>query len=652
VGARNAGISVLVLILAAGSSSPAPAATPQEIDAAIQKGCGYLKKRFGKAPPAENGHGIGLSALVGLALLESGTAADDPAVRFITTAVRDGSYTEIRTYQLSLCLLYLDRLGDPADEPLIQLLAVRLLAGQNLRGGWTYDCIEQVPKEVERRLRAALPTDNQLVRDPDPKAPRGNPPGGPPVAGRLNAEVQKYASTLPNGRRGDRGDDNSNTQFAVLAVWVARRHGLPTDAALELIEHRFLTTQNPQTGGWAYNAFGADGSPAMTCAGLLGLATAVARREERLLKAEAAKSAPAKPEPPKPDPKFDDPFFVPAPPPKENPAPKRQPVQPDARDVAVERGLRNLAKAIAPDEPRNGKNKNPVRLLDSRANRDFYFLWSLERVAVVYGLEKIGGIDWYAVGADNLVEVQHDDGSWGGDYGPGVDTAFALLFLSRSNVVRDLSRTVQRNTVENQMRVATPNPSADPRNNPRTAAEPTTTPGPMTAGPILPLVPPPSPQAPAPVGSASLVDELVRSSPDDWPQVLARMRDTKGPEHTAALVLAIPKLEGDRKKQAREALSERLTRMSPETLREMMKSDDPELRRAAVLAAAMKDDRSHVPDLIDRIKKDDDESVVRAARAGLKSLSGGQDFGPAPEATKADREAAAKAWRDWWAKQK
>src|SRR5205823_1974658 len=188
----------------------------------------------------------------------------------------------------------------------IQLLAVRLLSGQNARGGWTYDCIESVPKETEQRLRAQLITERQLVggRPPDPKGTPtpGNRPGGPAATGRLDTEVQKYASTLPPGRRGDRGDDNSNTQFAILTVWVARRHGVPTDPALDLIEHRFLTTQNPQTGGWPYNGHGADGSPSMTCAGLLGLATALARREERLLQAEAMK--PARPEPPKPDPKF------------------------------------------------------------------------------------------------------------------------------------------------------------------------------------------------------------------------------------------------------------------------------------------------------------------------------------------------------------
>ena len=64
----------------------------------------------------------------------------------------------------------------------------------------------------------------------------------------------------------------------------------------------------------------------------------------------------------------------------------------------------------------------------------------------------------------------------------------------------------------------------------------------------------------------------------------------------------------------------------------------------------MKDDKIHVPDLIDRLT-DDEELVVRAAKAGLKSLTG-KDFGPANGATKAEHKAAADAWRAWWGKQK
>ena len=37
--------------------------------------------------------------------------------------------------------------------------------------------------------------------------------------------------------------DHSNTQFAVLALWVARRHGMPVDYALWKTEQRFRALQ-------------------------------------------------------------------------------------------------------------------------------------------------------------------------------------------------------------------------------------------------------------------------------------------------------------------------------------------------------------------------------------------------------------------------
>src|SRR5437879_6544687 len=133
------------------------AATPKEIDAAVQKGAAYLKQQYNGAKAAELAaadNGIGPAALAGLALLEAGVAADDPAVKAITAGVRDASFGEVRTYQITLCLLFLDRLGDPADVPLIQMLAVRLLAGQNGHGGWTYSCIDPVTPADEARVAA------------------------------------------------------------------------------------------------------------------------------------------------------------------------------------------------------------------------------------------------------------------------------------------------------------------------------------------------------------------------------------------------------------------------------------------------------------------------------------------------------------------
>src|SRR5262249_41182296 len=143
----------------------------------------------------------------------------------------------------------------------------------------------------------------------------------------------------------------------------------------------------------------------------------------------------------------------------------------------------------------------------------------------------------------------------------------------------------------------------------------------------------------------ALAADLIAATDADWDKALAKLRDEKGPAFTQALVIAAGRLDGDRKKAARAALAERLTRMTAATLRAMMKNEDVELRRGAVLAMAMKDDKGHLPDLIAALA-DEEEVVVRAARAGLKSVTG-EDFGPAPDATPAQRAAAIRAWSEW-----
>ncbi len=414
------------------------AATPQEINAAVQKGNAYLKKSGGdNGKEARDSERVGASALVGLALLETGTPADYPAVKKITERIRDASYTQTQTYQIALCLLYLDRLGDPADVPLIQMLGVRLVAGQNAGGGWHYACIAAVPAATERLLRAKLSDATLVAGAGDPFVPKPEAPVAAPgkagTVGKLHAEVEKYRQGLLTADNGKRTlqDDNSNTQFGVLGVWTARKHGVPVEHSLELIERRFLATQGT-SGGWPYagHTVGSDGSPSMTCAGLLGLATVVGRREDRTLKAEVAKPAPKT----EPVAVPGDPFAAPPKKADEPPAPK-----PKKLDVAIKHGMDNLGETLA------GKGK--------RGNAsDLYFLWSLERVGVIYGVDKIGTTVWYEYAADTIVRSQNADGSWRGNFNSDVDTAFALLVLARSNLARDLAAKVQKDLSNTELR--------------------------------------------------------------------------------------------------------------------------------------------------------------------------------------------------------
>ena len=63
---------------------------------------------------------------------------------------------------------------------------------------------------------------------------------------------------------------------------------------------------------------------------------------------------------------------------------------------------------------------------------DIYYLHAVERVGVMYGIEKIAGHDWYRGASAILIEEQKPDGCWSGRSGLStIDTSMALLFLKK-----------------------------------------------------------------------------------------------------------------------------------------------------------------------------------------------------------------------------
>jgi hypothetical protein len=210
--------------------------------------------------------------------------------------------------------------------------------------------------------------------------------------------------------------------------------------------------------------------------------------------------------------------------------------------------------------------------------------------------------------------------------------------------VADLTRTINSKFKDATLRAGGDKDLFAPKSphgnaGPQSGNQPAKT-APVVLAPVDPPAPPPS-------GADAVADALVAASKTaEWEAKLVAVKDARGAEQTAGLVRSIPRLDADKQKQARDALSERLTRMTAETLRRQMKDSDPELRRGAVLAAAMKEDKAHVPDLIDRIT-DPADIVVRAARAGLKSLTS-KDFGPNAGADEAAKAKAKADWNRWY----
>ncbi len=629
-------------------TSSAQAADEGKVATAVARGADYLAKAHAPGAAYTGGqNGIGSAALAGMALLESGSKPTDPAIENIARFVRSKCIADNGTYAVSLSILFLDRLGDPADVSLIQYLGVRLYEGLSAYGGWAYSTGSQVASGDEARVQAAL-QQNVLVGQTGPNGkndpPKPNngfptPQEKPDQAGdadptRLHPEVAKYflavRQSIRNGRPGGvAGEgDNSNTQFGLIALWVATRHGMPADDAFALIEARFLSTQNKADAGWSYTGGQVGGGPsttAMTCAGLLGLAVGGGRGR---LKPAAPSKDPKAPTDP------DDPFLNPKKPAAN--APSIVDGMNAQKKRSIQAALTSLGRVLA------AIRQNPSAGLSGfvGGGNAYYMLWSLERVGVAYSLETIGDVDWYSLGCDFFLPAQGADGGWTGEngYGPDVSTAFALLFLLKSNFVRDLSKRLDvKDPGKTELRGGGTTPLQAPKTAGSTGSE----------SPSKPIATSsPTPSLPAVTSDDPLTEGLVAATGTDWSTKLQAAREAKGSQHTAALIRTIPRVDGDRQKQAREALAERLTRMTAITLRTMLNDSDAELRRAACLAVAMKDDKAMIPDLIAKIA-DPVEFVVRSARAGLRALSE-QDFGPMPGADADARTKAAAEWKKWY----
>jgi hypothetical protein len=327
---------------------------------------------------------MGATALAGRTLLECGAKRDDPAVLKAAQAVRANATTCHDTYSLALAILFLDRLGEPRDVALIESMAVRLLAGQDsATGGWGYECPEVSAEEV-RRLEAHV------------RRPAGAGPAAP-VEGRrtsndLHPAIKNQLSLLsrsPPVAVPD-GGDNCNTQFAALALWTARRYGIPVSKAIGRLNRRFHSDQHTD-GGWGYKMGPNETTPSMTCAGILALEIVHGMAREA-----GRHSDPSK-------------------------------------DTSLVLALRAVSPSVG--HPVGGRREAMPTVKD----RYFYFLWSLGRVCLLLDLKTLEKKDWYAWGAEILRANQGPDGLWHGEFADcGADTCFALLFLERASLAADL----------------------------------------------------------------------------------------------------------------------------------------------------------------------------------------------------------------------
>jgi len=187
--------------------------------------------------------------------------------------------------------------------------------------------------------------------------------------------------------------DNSNTQWALLALYEAERAGVPTNDGVWLRARQYWMKSQHPDGSWSYVP-NTPGTGSMTCAGVTSLLLAA----EKLDRADAAVEG-------------------------ETIAccGKRQ----ATINSPVERGLQWLEKQFT-------VAVNP----GDATNHLLYYLCGLERVGRLTNRRLVGGHDWYREGATHLLQLQtRPQGYWKG-FGSGesrevIGTAMALLFLAQ-----------------------------------------------------------------------------------------------------------------------------------------------------------------------------------------------------------------------------
>jgi len=170
--------------------------------------------------------------------------------------------------------------------------------------------------------------------------------------------------------------DNSCTQYGVLGIWAAARAGLePGDKFWQTMSQHFRGCQNTD-GGWGYMT-GSASTANMATAGLASMFLVFDMYHGKN-------------------------YYQ-----ADNP---RTFTEGEAAAVlqSIERGMDWLGKA---------------------QGSGGYYLYGIERTGVAGGRKYIGGDDWFARGALEVLQGQQGDGSIPGGYGSVINTSFCTLFL-------------------------------------------------------------------------------------------------------------------------------------------------------------------------------------------------------------------------------
>ena len=354
-----------------------PKVDQARVDAAIRKGIEFLRTHQASVGAHRiGGRAFPYDELVLWTFIHAGVPESDPMFQLLQKAMLEKTLEA--TYNVSLQAMILEAMDRVKFQPRLQQCAQFLVDNQCKDGEWTYG--------QPTLFAEGTPT---VAGRPDVASGKGTKPkeADPllPVTQREKPKVVRHV-TVKKMREGPASGDHSNSQYAALGLRAC--HDAGVHAAPEVIrlaqrawrdlQHREEARTPGGDGGWCYAADDDSCTPygSMTAGGTGSVAI-----YDYILGEDWRK------------------------------------------DRSVLRGLDWMARNFTVTD-------NP-----GRPDRKFYYyLYSLERMGMLYGTETVGRHDWYPEGVDFLLTAQGPDGSWAAktQVNPLRDTCFAILFLRRA----------------------------------------------------------------------------------------------------------------------------------------------------------------------------------------------------------------------------
>ena len=336
--------AVITALLVGTIARPTRAAvTREQVENAIKRGVRFLKdsqRADGSWVDTDNQARTGTTSLITLALLTAGEPVASPHMARALDYLRNFSPEQLKsTYSVSLQTMVFaaasherDQLKIAANVAWLERAQIKPGERANWPGSWSY-------KEIK-----------------------------------------------------DQQGDNSNSQYALLALNAASEVGVPVRAEVWALARRYWEQSQRNDGSWAYTPDSASPPTAsMTCAGISGLIITGLKRfqGQEFLQGDQIINCGK-----------------------------------GGFNIPLQRGTDWLARNFFVGQ--NAGNGQQWK---------YYYLYGLERSGRLTGQRFFGEHDWYREGAEELVADQDKfDGFWKGalfEHDPLVATSFALLFLAK-----------------------------------------------------------------------------------------------------------------------------------------------------------------------------------------------------------------------------